>query len=147
MVCLCDPRSMVCNEEDPKSPFNGWLKTNKVAIDFRGDSVRSGGSNQQSRRYNRLGTDATAHSRQRCARHSGIAAETRLWPRFRGRTGAAVPVLWAKVCPLAPFLLVPINTPLGFFSWRYPEFKELLLLVGPRLQSTGFWVLMITKHI
>ena len=27
---------MVCNEEeDPKSPFNGWLKAYKVAIDFR----------------------------------------------------------------------------------------------------------------
>ena len=43
MVCLCDPRSMVCNEEeDPKSPLNGWLKAYKVAIDFRGDSVRPG---------------------------------------------------------------------------------------------------------
>ena len=34
-------------------------------------------------------------------------------PRFCGRTGTAVPVLWARGCPLAPFPLVPINIPWG----------------------------------
>ena len=33
---------------------------------------------------------------------------------FRGRTGAAAPAFWARVCPLAPSSLVFINTPRGF---------------------------------
>ena len=35
MVYLCDPRFMMWNEEeDPKSPFNGWLKAYNIAIDL-----------------------------------------------------------------------------------------------------------------
>jgi len=34
---------------------------------------------------------------------------------FRGHTGTAAPVLWARGCPPGLCLLVPIETPLGFF--------------------------------
>ena len=35
---------MVCNkEEDPKSPFNGWLKTYQIAIDFREEILSAQG--------------------------------------------------------------------------------------------------------
>jgi len=35
MVYLCDPMFMVWNEEeDPKSPFNEWLKAYNIAIDL-----------------------------------------------------------------------------------------------------------------
>ena len=40
---------MVCNEEeDPKSPFNGWLKAYNLAIDF-GELIRQnqGAQNQK----------------------------------------------------------------------------------------------------
>ena len=49
------------------------------------------------------------------------ALEEPRWPRFRGRTGAAAPVLWARVCPLALLPLVPINTSLGFSERKYTE--------------------------
>ena len=40
MVYLCDPRFIVWNEEeDSKSPFNGWLKAYNIAIDF-GELIR-----------------------------------------------------------------------------------------------------------
>ena len=53
---------------------------------------------------------------QRAAESAGRAAleESRkrsLGRVFHGRTGAAAPILWARVCPLAPFSLVPLNTP------------------------------------
>ena len=35
---------MVCNEEeDPKSPFNGWLKAYQVAIDLREEILSAQG--------------------------------------------------------------------------------------------------------
>ena len=42
-----------------------------------------------------------------------LARATLTWPRKRGHMGARAPVLWARVASLAPFPLVPINTPLG----------------------------------
>ena len=39
---------MVCNEEeDPKSPFNGWLKAYKTAIDFKEEILSDQASNQK----------------------------------------------------------------------------------------------------
>jgi len=80
------------------------------------------------RRSNWLGTKATARSRRRCTHRFSTATETRLWKRFCGRIGAAAPTSWARDCPPGPLPLVPINTPLGGSSGRYPEFRVLLLL-------------------
>jgi len=45
----------------------------------------------------------------------GAAHAASVQPRKRGSgcVSAAAPASWARGCPLAPFPLVPINTPLG----------------------------------
>ena len=69
MVCLCDSRFMVCNEEeDTKSPFNGWLKAYNIAIEL-GEQFRQ---NQGPKTRNRdiQPTGGQAGSAQQAALHA-----------------------------------------------------------------------------
>ena len=76
-----------------------------------------------------IGTEATAHSRRRCARRSGTTMETRLWPCFCDRTGAVAPVLWAKVSSLGPLSPGAYKYPLGVLRRRYPEFLGVVVIL------------------
>ena len=57
------------------------------------------------------------------ARRPGRAVKTRPRPRFRGPLGARACALGHVLLTWLPFLLVPINTPLGSSVWQDPEFR------------------------
>ena len=42
--------------------------------------------------------------------------------------GVAAPVLWARGCLLAPFPVVPINTPLGVFQGDIQSLRVVVIL-------------------
>ena len=116
--------SMAWNEEEnPKSPFNWWLKAYinshwlwTAFYQNRGPIFRN--RDLQPTRDKRDSARPKAR-----AQGSRRATKKRPMPRFHSRTGAAAPILWARVCPLAPFPLVPIYTPLGFCIEGYVEFR------------------------
>ena len=113
---------MVCNEEeDPKSPFNGWLKAYNIAIDF-GEQIRQN-QGPKTRNWNiQLTGEGRDSARQKAPR---AALEE---PRKGGynHVFAVVrarrrPYFGPGVVPLAPFPLVPVNTPWGSSSGRDTE--------------------------
>ena len=89
----------MCNEEeDPKSLFNGWLKAYNIAIDI-GEQFRQKpwAQNQKPEHVADRGTNE-----RRVAGGAAWAALLQTLPCFG-----------PGIVPLAPFLLVSINTPLG----------------------------------
>ena len=62
-------------------------------------------------------------------RRRGRAVKTWTRSRFRGRTGVAAPVLWARSCPPGPLSLGVYKYPLGVQQRGYPEFRSCCYLV------------------
>ena len=131
--CLLDPRSMVCKwRRRPKSPFNWWLKAYQVAIDFRVKIISAQSIKSQIQKIkaseDRLG-DALPEARRAPSwqghGNAALAAFSRPFGRARLRFGP-------RVTHVAPFPLVPINTPKGSSVEADPENRVVIcvLLLG-----------------
>ena len=69
---------------------------------------------------------------QRATQSAARAAK--MWQKsrgnaFRGRTGTAAPVLWARVCPLAPLSPGAYRYPWGSPLTRYAEFRVVFISI------------------
>ena len=112
---------MVCNEEeDPKSPFNWWLKAYQVAIDFRMKILLAQGIKSQIQKIKRRAAQSQARAALAGPRKRGLGhVSAALWARARLRFGP-------RAAYVAPFPLVPINTPRGLQFEQIQSFSKFL---------------------
>ena len=110
-------------EEDHKSPFNGWLKAYQVAIDLR-EQISSAQGVKSWNRDQKLSGDKKDYARLEVSRAWPLQGRV---PRFRGRTAAVRAAFRAWGCPLAPLFPGAYKNPLGFQSWTYTEFRVVFI--------------------